>query len=299
MKELLEAGVHFGHQTKRWNPKMKEYIFGERNGIYIIDLQKTLRMFKEATRFVTESIAQGGTVLFVGTKRQAQESISEEARRCGMYFVNQRWLGGLLTNFVTIQKSIQRLRELDEMSTDGRYELFSKKEVARLERERKGLEKNLAGIKEMKAHPQIVFIIDSKKEEIAVKESNRLGIPVVAIVDTNCDPDDIDYVIPGNDDALRAIKLFVSKIADAVIEGAAVLRDKVDAEGPGATTSENSSSSESMQLGGNGSGGENTSLSENVISEAQSGSGIVDSKSRSKGVRTPKAESGIQPTVPS
>jgi small subunit ribosomal protein S2 len=299
MKELLEAGVHFGHQTKRWNPKMKEYIFGERNGIYIIDLQKTLRMFKEATRFVTDSIAQGGTVLFVGTKRQAQESISEEARRCGMYFVNQRWLGGLLTNFVTIQKSIQRLRELDEMSTDGRYELFSKKEVARLERERKGLEKNLAGIKEMKAHPQIVFIIDSKKEEIAVKESNRLGIPVVAIVDTNCDPDDIDYVIPGNDDALRAIKLFVSKIADAVIEGAAVLRDKVDAEGPGATTSENSSSSESMQLGGNGSGGENTSLSENVISEAQSGSGIVDSKSRSKGVRTPKAESGIQPTVPS
>jgi small subunit ribosomal protein S2 len=299
MKELLEAGVHFGHQTKRWNPKMKEYIFGERNGIYIIDLQKTLRMFKEATRFVTDSIAQGGTVLFVGTKRQAQESISEEARRCGMYFVNQRWLGGLLTNFVTIQKSIQRLQELDEMSTDGRYELFSKKEVARLERERKGLEKNLAGIKEMKAHPQIVFIIDSKKEEIAVKESNRLGIPVVAIVDTNCDPDDIDYVIPGNDDALRAIKLFVSKIADAVIEGAAVLRDKVDAEGPGATTSENSSSSESMQLGGNGSGGENTSLSENVISEAQSGSGIVDSKSRNKGVRTPKAESGIQPTVPS
>jgi small subunit ribosomal protein S2 len=299
MKELLEAGVHFGHQTKRWNPKMKEYIFGERNGIYIIDLQKTLRMFKEATRFVTESIAQGGTVLFVGTKRQAQESISEEARRCGMYFVNQRWLGGLLTNFVTIQKSIQRLRELDEMSTDGRYELFSKKEVARLERERKGLEKNLAGIKEMKSHPQIVFIIDSKKEEIAVKEANRLGIPVVAIVDTNCDPDDIDYVIPGNDDALRAIKLFVSKIADAVIEGAAVLRDKVEAEGPDAAASENSSSSESMQLGGNGSGGENTSPSENVISEAQNGSGIVDSKSRSKGVRTPKAESGIQPTVPS
>jgi small subunit ribosomal protein S2 len=297
MKELLEAGVHFGHQTKRWNPKMKEYIFGERNGIYIIDLQKTLRMFKEATRFVAESIAQGGTVLFVGTKRQAQESISEEARRCGMYFVNQRWLGGLLTNFVTIQKSIQRLRELEEMSTDGRYELFSKKEVARLERERKGLEKNLSGIKEMKTHPRIVFIIDSKKEEIAVKEANRLGIPVVAIVDTNCDPDDIDYVIPGNDDALRAIKLFVSKIADAVIEGAAALKDKVEAEVP--EVSADSSSSESVQVRGNGSGGENVSSSENVISEAQSGSGVVDSKSRNKGVRTPKAESGIQPTVPS
>jgi small subunit ribosomal protein S2 len=207
--------------------------------------------------------------------------------------------GGLLTNFVTIQKSIQRLRELDEMSTDGRYELFSKKEVARLERERKGLEKNLAGIKEMKTHPKIVFIIDSKKEEIAVKEANRLGIPVVAIVDTNCDPDDIDYVIPGNDDALRAIKLFVSKIADAVIEGTAVLRDKVEAEGPDAAASTDSSSLEPMQLGGNGSGGENASPSENVISEAQSGSGTADSKSRSKGVRTPKAESGIQPTVPS
>jgi len=295
MKELLEAGVHFGHQTKRWNPKMKEYIFGERNGIYIIDLQKTLRMFKEATRFVTECIAQGGTVLFVGTKRQAQESISEEARRCGMYFVNQRWLGGLLTNFVTIQKSIQRLRELEEMSTDGRYELFSKKEVARLERERKGLEKNLVGIKEMKTHPKIVFIIDSKKEEIAVKEANRLGIPVVAIVDTNCDPDDIDYVIPGNDDALRAIKLFVSKIADAVIEGAAVLKDKIEV----VAASGDSPSLESVQLGGNGSSGENVSSSENVISEAQNGSGLVDSKSRNKGVRTPRAESGIQPTVPS
>jgi small subunit ribosomal protein S2 len=229
MKELLEAGVHFGHQTKRWNPKMKEYIFGERNGIYIIDLQKTLRMFKEATRFVADVVAQGGVILFVGTKRQAQEAIAEESQRCGMYFVNQRWLGGLLTNFTTIQKSIKRLQELDEMSTDGRYELFSKKEVARLERERKGLEKNLAGIKSMKRLPQALFVIDSKKEEIAVKEANRLGIPVVAVVDTNCDPDSIDSVIPGNDDALRAIKLFVSKIADAVIEGAAALKDKVSA----------------------------------------------------------------------
>lgn len=232
MKELLEAGVHFGHQTRRWNPKMKEYIFGERNGIYIIDLQKTLRMFKEATRFITEVVSQGGAVLFVGTKRQAQEAIVEETRRCGMYFVNQRWLGGLLTNFVTIQKSIERLKELEEMSTDGRYDLFTKKEVARLERERKALEKNLAGIREMKKLPQALFVIDSKKEEIAVKEANRLRIPVVAIVDTNCDPDDIDYVIPGNDDALRAIKLFVSKIADAVIDGAAALKDKVEAEVP-------------------------------------------------------------------
>ena len=211
---------------------MKEYIFGERNGIYIIDLQKTLRMFKEATRFVTELVSQGGSVLFVGTKRQAQEAISDEARRCGMYFVNQRWLGGLLTNFVTIQKSIERLKELEEMSTDGRYNLFTKKEVARLERERKALEKNLAGIREMKKLPQALFVIDSKKEEIAVKEANRLRIPVVAIVDTNCDPDDIDFVIPGNDDALRAIKLFVSKAADAVIEGAAVLKEKVEVEMP-------------------------------------------------------------------
>ncbi len=226
MKELLEAGVHFGHQTKRWNPKMKEYIFGERNGIYIIDLQKTLRMFKEATRFVSDLVAQGGTLLFVGTKRQAQEAILEESQRCGMFYVNQRWLGGLLTNFVTIQKSIRRLRELDDMATDGRYDLFSKKEVARLERERKGLEKNLSGIKSMKGLPQAIFVIDSKKEEIAVKEANRLRIPVVAVVDTNCDPDNIDCIIPGNDDALRAIKLFVSKVADAVIEGAAALKDK-------------------------------------------------------------------------
>lgn len=257
MKELLEAGVHFGHQTKRWNPKMKEYIFGERNGIYIIDLQKTLRMFKEATRFVSDIVAQGGSILFVGTKRQAQEAIAEEAQRCGMYYVNQRWLGGLLTNFVTIQKSIQRLRELEEMSTDGRYELFSKKEVARLERERKGLEKNLAGIKNMKRLPQALFVIDSKKEEIAVKEANRLAIPVVAVVDTNCDPDDIDCVIPGNDDALRAIKLFVSKIADAVIEGAAALKDKVsEGEEKPEGVASGTVPSDKVDLKGNGSGSE-------------------------------------------
>ena len=229
MKELLEAGVHFGHQTRRWNPKMKPYIFGERNGIYIIDLQKTLRLFKEASRFITEVTAQGGSLLFVGTKRQAQDAVAEEARRCGMFYVNQRWLGGLLTNFVTIKKSVARLKELDEMSTDGRYELLSKKEVARLERERRGLEKNLAGIKEMKSLPRILFVIDSRKEEIAVREANRLQIPVVAVVDTNCDPDRIDHVIPGNDDALRAIKLFTSKVADAVVGGRAVLEEKAEA----------------------------------------------------------------------
>ena len=226
MKELLEAGVHFGHQTKRWNPKMKQYIFGERNGIYIIDLQKTLRLFKEATQFVTELTAQGKTILFVGTKRQAQDAIAEEALRCNMFFVNQRWLGGLLTNFSTIQKSIKRLKELDAMATDGRYELLPKKEVTRLERERKALEKNLAGIKNMPGLPDAIFVIDSKNEEIAVAEARRLGIPVIAIVDTNCDPDEVDYVIPGNDDALRAIRLFASKIADAAIEGRALATEQ-------------------------------------------------------------------------
>jgi small subunit ribosomal protein S2 len=222
MKELLEAGVHFGHQTKRWNPKMKQYIYGERNGIYIIDLKKTLGLFKEATQFVVDLTAQGKIVLFVGTKRQAQDAIAEEAMRCGMFFVNQRWLGGLLTNFSTIQKSIKRLKELDSMATDGRYEILPKREVTRLERERTGLEKNLSGIKNMPRLPDAVFIIDSNNEEIAVAEARRLGIPVVAIVDTNCDPTFVDYVIPGNDDALRAIRLFASKIADSVIEGQSV-----------------------------------------------------------------------------
>ena len=225
MKELLEAGVHFGHQTKRWNPKMKQYIFGERNGIYIIDLQKTLKLFKEATQFVTEIANRGKTVLFVGTKRQAQDAIQEEALRCGMYFVNQRWLGGLLTNFSTIQKSIKRLKELDGMATDGRYEILPKKEVTRLERERQSLEKNLSGIKNMPGLPDAIFVIDSKNEEIAVAEARRLGIPVIAIVDTNCDPDFVDYVIPGNDDALRAIRLFASKISDSVLEGQGMAKE--------------------------------------------------------------------------
>jgi small subunit ribosomal protein S2 len=230
MKELLEAGVHFGHQTKRWNPKMKEYIFGERNGIYIIDLQKTLKMFKEASKFVTEQAAEGKLVLFVGTKRQAQDAITEEATRCGMFYVNQRWLGGLLTNWVTVQKSVKRLKELDEMATDGRYELLPKKEVVKLERERKHLQANLAGIKNLNRLPDVVFVIDSNKEQIAVKEARKLGIPVVAVVDTNCDPSEVDYVIPGNDDALRAIRLFASKIADSVVEGAQAVTDKQEAD---------------------------------------------------------------------
>jgi small subunit ribosomal protein S2 len=219
MKELLEAGVHFGHQTKRWNPKMKEYIFGERNGIYIIDLQKTLKMFKDASKYVQDGAAEGKVILFVGTKRQAQEAISEEATKCGMFYVNNRWLGGLLTNWVTVQKSVKRLKELDEMATDGRYELLPKKEVIKLERERKHLQANLAGIKNMNRLPDILFVIDSNKEQIAVKEARKLGIPVVAVVDTNCDPTEVDMVIPGNDDALRAIRLFTSKISESIAEG--------------------------------------------------------------------------------
>ena len=221
MKELLEAGVHFGHQVRRWNPKMKEYIFGERNGIYIIDLQKTQRMFRDAISFVSNLIAEdrGKTVLFVGTKRQAQDAIREESERCGMYFVNQRWLGGLLTNFQTVQKSIKRLKDLEAMQTDGRYEKLTKKERIKLDRERESLNKNLSGIKNMNRLPDAIFIIDVRKEEIAVAEANRLGIPLVAVVDTNCSPEGIDYVIPGNDDALRAVRLFTSRIADAILEG--------------------------------------------------------------------------------
>src|ERR1700745_2759467 len=230
MKELLEAGVHFGHQTKRWNPKMKEYIFGERNGIYIIDLQKTLKMFKEASKFVQDLATDGRIVLFVGTKRQAQDAIAEEAQKCGAFYINQRWLGGLLTNWVTVQKSVKRLKELDEMATDGRYELLPKKEVIKLERERKHLQANLAGIKNMSRLPDAVFVIDSNKEQIAVREARKLGIPVVAVVDTNCDPSEVDYVIPGNDDALRAIRLFASKIADSIVEGSQLAKDTQSAE---------------------------------------------------------------------
>ena len=247
MKELLEAGVHFGHQTKRWNPKMKSYIFGERNGIYIIDLQKTLRLFKVATQFVTELAAQGKTFLFVGTKRQAQDAIAEESLRCNMFYVNQRWLGGLLTNFTTIQKSVKRLKDLEAMKEDGRYELLPKKEVLRLERLRKALDKNLSGVKNMPSLPDAIFIVDSRREEIAVAEARRLKIPVMAVVDTNCDPEVIDHVIPGNDDALRAIRLFTSRIADAILEGQA-LASKAKAD-DGAEETEKQSEGESAQSG--------------------------------------------------
>jgi small subunit ribosomal protein S2 len=218
VQDLLEAGVHFGHQTRRWNPKMRRFIFAERSGIYIIDLQKTLKLFKEASAFVTELSLQGKRVLFVGTKRQAQDAIMEEANRCGMFYVNSRWLGGTLTNFVTVRKSIERLKELEASLGDPDKEM-SKKERAALDRERQKLEKNLVGIREMDSLPDAMFVIDPKKEYIAVKEAKKLGIPVVAIVDTNCDPDDIDKVIPGNDDAIRAIRLFTQKIADSVLEG--------------------------------------------------------------------------------
>jgi len=225
MKDLLEAGVHFGHQTKRWNPKMKKYLFGERNGIYIIDLQKTLSKFQQAYDFVRQLSASGGEVLFVGTKKQAAESISEEARRCGMFFVNRRWMGGMLTNFQTIRKSIDRLHQLEVMKEDGTFGKLTKKEVLKLEREMAKLDFSLSGIKEMTQLPGAVFIIDPRKERIAVQEARRLAVPVVAVVDTNCDPDEIDYPIPGNDDAIRAIRLMSSKIAEAVIEGRGVSKE--------------------------------------------------------------------------
>jgi small subunit ribosomal protein S2 len=219
MKDLLQAGVHFGHQTKRWNPKMKPYIFGERSGIYILDLGKTVRMFKTAEDFVRQLAAEGKTVLFVGTKRQAQDVIAEEATRSGMYYVNERWLGGLLTNFTTIQRSIARLRDLEAMATDGRYEFMPKKEIARAEKEKRKLLKNLEGIRNMSRLPDALFVVDTRKEKIAVDEARKLKIPVIGIVDTNCDPDEVDFAIPGNDDALRSIRLFAARVADVILDG--------------------------------------------------------------------------------
>ena len=218
MKQLLEAGVHFGHQTRRWNPKMAEYIFAERNGIYIIDLQKTVRKVDEAYKALSEIIADGGEVLFVGTKKQAQESIKEEAIRCGMYYVNERWLGGMLTNFKTMQTRVARLKELEKMKEDGRMDVLPKKEVAKLLHELDKLQRNLGGVKGMKRVPDVLFVVDSRKEHLAIQEARTLGIPIVAIVDTNCDPDEVDHVIPGNDDAIRAIKLISGRLADAVLE---------------------------------------------------------------------------------
>jgi small subunit ribosomal protein S2 len=230
MKELLEAGVHFGHQVKRWNPKMKKYIFGERNGIYIIDLQKTLKGIEDAYSFVRDQAATGAGVLFVGTKKQAQDAVMEEAHRASVFYINQRWLGGMLTNFTTVKKSIDRLKKLETMKEDGTLHLLTKKEAAGLEKEREKLSKNLSGIKDMKELPGIIFIIDPKKERIGVSEAKKLSIPTVAVVDTNCDPDEIDHVIPGNDDAIRAIKLLTSKMAEAVLEGRAALNKESQQE---------------------------------------------------------------------
>jgi small subunit ribosomal protein S2 len=238
MKQLLEAGVHFGHQTKRWNPKMKEYIFGSRNGIYIIDLQKTVRLFKEAYKFVVDAVGRGEHVLFVGTKKQAQDSISEEAQRAGMFFVNQRWLGGTLTNFRTIKKNVERLKKIEKMKEDGTYEALPKKEVLGLEKEREKMEKTLGGIKDMGKLPGGLFIVDPRKEDIAVREARKLGIPIVAIVDTNCDPDEVDFIIPGNDDAIRAIRLISSKIADACLEGKQIREARLTSPEGGAPAEE-------------------------------------------------------------
>lgn len=235
MKQLLESGVHFGHQTRRWNPKMAQYIFTERNGIYIIDLQKTVRKIEEAYQFVKELAEAGGTLLFIGTKKQAHNTVREEAERCGMYYVNERWLGGMLTNFETIKSRIQRLKELEQMEEDGSFELLPKKEVMQLRKEHDKLQRYLGGIREMKRLPDAVFIIDPRKERIAVNEARKLGIPIVAIVDTNCDPDEIDYVIPGNDDAIRAVRLLTGKMADAVIEGK---EGRQEAEAPEADETE-------------------------------------------------------------
>ncbi len=238
MKQLLEAGVHFGHQTKRWNPKMKEYIFGSRNGIYIIDLQKTVRLFKEAYKFVVDTTAKGGSILFVGTKKQAQDSILEEASRAGMFFVNQRWLGGTLTNFRTIKKNIDHMKKLEKMKEDGTVEVLPKKEVLQMDKLHTKMEKTLGGIKEMGKLPDGIFIVDPRKERIAVHEARKLGVPIVAIVDTNCDPDEIDYIIPGNDDAIRAIRLISSKIADACLEGKQIREAQLSAEGAPAPAAE-------------------------------------------------------------
>ncbi len=228
MKDLLESGVHFGHQVKRWNPKMKKFIFGQRNGIYIIDLQKTVKMFEVAYNFIKDSSSRGETVLFVGTKKQAQDVIIEEAQKAGAYFVNQRWLGGMLTNFNTVKQGIAKLKKIEKMKEDGTYELLTKKEVSKYENERTRLDKNLSGVKNMTKLPSIIFIIDPKKEALAVAEAKKLSIPIVSLVDTNCDPDDIDYVIPGNDDAIRSIRLLSSKMAEAVIEGKSILNKKAE-----------------------------------------------------------------------
>ncbi len=262
MKQLLEAGVHFGHQTRRWNPKMKPFIFGERNGIHIIDLQQTVKLFDVAYDFIVDTVANGGKVLFVGTKRQAQDTIKEEAERCGMFYVNHRWLGGTLTNFRTIRRSIEKLKKIEGWFEDGTIERFPKKERLKLERLKQKLERNLGGIKEMEELPQAIYIVDPKKEHIAVLEARKLGIPIVAIVDTNCDPDLIDYIIPGNDDAIRAIKLLTSKIADACLEGKSLWEEKLQAE------TDKEIEAEMMEAAQEGAETEAEKIAEEIVSEA-------------------------------
>jgi len=246
MKELLEAGVHFGHQVRRWNPKMKEYIFGERNGIYIIDLQKTQKLFRDALSYVQEAVTERPKmkILFVGTKRQAQEAIKEEAERCGQFYINNRWLGGLMTNYQTVQKSVKKMRDIEAMKEDGRFDMLTKKERLELDRDHEGLMKNLAGIRDMNGLPDMLFVIDVRKEDIAIAEANRLNIPIVAVVDTNCSPEGIDQVIPGNDDALRAIRLFASRIADAILEGQQVATEGSDAGAQQSAADENEAAGE-------------------------------------------------------
>jgi small subunit ribosomal protein S2 len=269
MKLLLEAGTHFGHQTKRWNPKMKKYIFGARNGVYIIDLQKTLVKFKQALEFVKETVASGGSVIFAGTKKQAQNLVIEEAKRCGMFFVNQRWLGGTLTNFSTIKKSIDRLKEIETMKNDGSIENRPKKEITKLEKELSKLERYLGGIKDMNDLPSIVFIIDPRKEKIALLEAKKLGIPVVALVDTNCDPDGIDYVIPGNDDAIRSIRLIVSKMADAVIKGKIIREGEKEQPEEKVTFLDKDNTALTDQLSGARKSGKEQSPAETVVVKEQ------------------------------
>ncbi|MGC8660579.1 MAG: 30S ribosomal protein S2 [Desulfomonilaceae bacterium] len=274
MKQLLEAGVHFGHQTRRWNPKMKQYIFGARNGIYIIDLQKTVRLFKRAYQFVQEASATGVGVLFVGTKKQAQDAVLEEAQRCGQYYVNQRWLGGMLTNFSTIKQSIERLNQLGAILDKPEETNFTKKELVNISRQYDKLNKNLAGIRDMKRLPGVVFVVDPKKENIAVKEARKLGIPIVAIVDSNCDPDEIDYVIPGNDDAIRAIRLFAAKIADACIEGRAMYDASLKEDSGMSDFPAVVSASEEEGYAESG----ETSVEESEIEESESDEGIEETE---------------------
>jgi small subunit ribosomal protein S2 len=274
MKQLLEAGVHFGHQTKRWNPKMRQFIFGARNGIHIIDLQHTVRLFRKAYNYVVETVASGHSVLFVGTKKQAQDVIQEEAKRCGQFFVTNRWLGGTLTNFRTVKGSIERLRNIEKMAEDGTFERMTKKEVLQIERERVKLEKALGGIKAMNDLPGAVFIVDPKKEHIAVAEARKLEIPVVAVTDTNCDPDLIDYLVPGNDDAIRAVKLFTAKIADAVLHGQKLQRERAHA----------------------GKKAEDERMEQPVVRVASGGEGPkVEVVSRRHGERRPEAEASASP----